>query len=87
MNDGMIKEQIEKLAAETLALQAVLAQLARELSRLNPELGNAVSRAFDHVAVGLSFYDADMLHMPRSLKVIKELRTVVFGKGEPKHGV
>lgn len=84
------KTQIEALAAETLALQAVISALGGQLGRL-PLLRPLVVSAFDQAA---DFVEAlsiaaqrDAAHLPKALKVIEDLRETIAGRPDPNRAV
>jgi len=85
----LIKGEIVNLAAETLALQAIVVQLANRIGALDPVLADAVSKSFDEAATfAESFSPAKAAgRLPEALTIIKQLRTAVTGGGKSKRGV
>jgi hypothetical protein len=89
-----VEREIHALAAETLALQYVLTQTLFRLSRLGPDVNHAIIEVFDDAAniaeqtaihLGKS---ASPEHTVKALRVVEEMRAVVFGdQNKPKHAV
>jgi hypothetical protein len=87
-----VEREIHALAAETLALQSVLTQALYRLSKLGPDVRQAIVEAFDdaaniteHTAIQVG-KAASPEHTVKALRVVEELRAVVFGdQGKPKH--
>jgi hypothetical protein len=73
----LIKGEIAKLAAETAALQAIIVQLAKRLSLLDPVLANAISKSFDeavHLAESVSRAKGRAAGpLPETLRIIRRL--------------
>lgn len=89
--DDDTKRELVALAAESMAVQAILCQLARRVSAISPELSAAVIDSFDDAAnfaekISLAKGKASG-HLPESLRIIEDLRRVVTGHDKPKHGV
>ncbi len=84
----LIKGQIINLAAETLALQAIVVQLANRIGALDPVLANAVSKSFDEAGTfAESFSPAKAAgRLPETLRIINQLRTAVTGSDKSKRG-
>jgi hypothetical protein len=89
-----VEREIHALAAENLAIQYVLTQALRRISRLNPEAKTAILQAFDDAAgVADSFAvfagsTASPEHTVKAIRIVEEMRAVVFGnKDKPKHAV
>jgi hypothetical protein len=86
-----IKEEIKDLAAESFALQVLVVQLANRMGVTSPELAKAVFESFDEAANFVEQFSIthgrDAGHITRALKVIEEMRSMVGGKSQPKHGV
>jgi len=85
-----IEGQIERLAAENLAMQLVLTCLVRNLYAI-PGLKIHFLKAFDDAA-----NDAEQLsiaagreagHLPETLHIIEQMRLMLIGKDEPKREV
>jgi hypothetical protein len=85
------KKEIENLAAETMALQFILSAVLQNLIVANPDLASIILKSFDNAAnaaEGLSMaFEKDSGHMPKTLKVIEELRTTIKGKDKPRSGI
>jgi hypothetical protein len=87
-------EQIYSLHGETLAIQAVLAQVLYELKSLDPRFPDAIARGFDLAA---RFVEDRAIeagetsppeHLVKALRVVEELRTASLGRhNKPRHGV
>lgn len=79
------EKQINSLSGETLALQAILANLCAELSKISPAHAAAVDAAFEvaedevaHIAIKLGT-TASPDHTLRALKIVGGLRAVASG--------
>lgn len=86
--------EIQQLAAETLAIQTILAHVLDELIRDNPGLRDSVRKGFDHAAsdleqIGVQRSKGSMPpHVIKALSIIEDLRTATLGNpGKPKHAV
>ncbi len=80
--------EITLLAAETLALQQVLAAVLRELS--NAGLAAVIGRGFDHAASQvehLAIQAGEAVppeHLVKALRIVEDLRTATLGRtGKP----
>jgi hypothetical protein len=89
-----IEREIHALEVETLALNYVLTQALFRMSRLSPEVNRAIAEAFDDaadVAQSTAVYlgkSAPAQHTVKVLRVVEEMRAVVFGdQNKPKHAV
>ena len=88
------EKEIYAIAAETLAIQIVLAETLFHLRKLSPEFNSAIQQTFDDAA---SIAETTALHLGKSaspehtvkaIRIIDEMRAVVFGQqGKPKHAV
>ena len=86
--------EIESLAAETLALQTVLAHILDRIARVDRSLAIAIQQGFDdaasdaeHIAIKLG-KSASPNHIVKSLAIIEHLRTATLGNPDkPKHAV
>jgi hypothetical protein len=85
------KKEIVNVAAETLALQAILVALINRMKEAKPELTSSLLGAFDDAASSLEHISImsgrASGHTPRSLQIVEELRTAVADQANPKHGV
>ncbi len=87
--------EIQQLAAETLAIQTVLAHILEELVHDEPRLRESVRKGFDHaasdleqIAVARSKGGNVLPQVTKALQVIESLRTMSLGnQGKPKHAV
>lgn len=84
------KNQIDALAAETLALQFVLTALLGHL-RNRPETRGLVDQSFSDAADLVEHFSLSegerSGHAPQALNIIEQLRIAAAGKSDPKHGV
>ena len=86
--------EAESLAAETLALQAIVIGVFGRLASANPALREAIGLGFDDAA---NFVEqitiklgkkASPAHTSKALQTVEGLRSTTLGKpSEPKHGV
>jgi len=89
-----LEREIHALGAETLALQTVVSQILYRLSKLSPDIRKAIADGFDDAA-NITEQNAIQLgkaaspeHTVKAIRVVEELRTVVFGnQGKPKRTV
>jgi hypothetical protein len=86
--------EIQHLAAETLAIQTIIAHVFDELIRDNPALRKSVRKGFDHAAgdleqMGVQRSKGPMPpHIVKALSIIEDLRTATLGNpSKPKHAV
>ena len=86
--------EINSLAAETLALQAILSSVLDRISRDDPRAREAIKLGFDdaasyveHIALKLgSISPPD--HAAKALQIVEGLRTMTLGKPDkPQHSV
>jgi hypothetical protein len=89
-----VEHEIYSLSAETFALQTIITQTLARLSGLSPEIDRALRDGFDdaaNVAERLAIHfgkAARPEHTVKALRIVEELRTVVFGdQDKPKHAV
>jgi hypothetical protein len=88
-----VEQEIHALAAETLALSVIVANVCRHLSD-DPRLHAAIEAAFNDAsrfvedqAVALS-KTASPDHTVKAIKIVEDLRAAALGKEhKPKHGV
>ena len=86
------KTEIEMLAAETLALQSILAHVLAEVAKVDIRIAAAIRKGFDDaesdaedtaIQVGKS---ASPNHTVEALGIIEYMRTATFGdQDKPKH--
>jgi hypothetical protein len=88
------EHEIHSLAAETMALQFVVTQTLFRLSKLGPAYSGAIAQAFDdaaNIAESLAIHfgkRASPEQNVKTLRVVEELRAVVFGgETKPKHAI
>jgi hypothetical protein len=86
--------ELQGLAAETLALQTIIAHVFDELIRDNPALRESVRKGFDHAAGDLEQVAVQRSkgavppHVIKALSIIEDLRTATLGNpSKPKHAV
>jgi hypothetical protein len=83
----MVKKEIENLAAETLAIGAILAMVFRKLGRVNPAIAAAISSGFDDAT---SFVENTAMKRrkptpPPALRIVEQLRAASLGnRQKPK---
>lgn len=89
-----IERELHAIAGENMATQFVFTQILFRISKLSPDLSLAIRQGFDdaaNIAERWTFKlgtAAPSEHTVKTLKIIEEMRTVVFGnQGEPKHAV
>jgi hypothetical protein len=81
----LIKGEIAKLTAETAALQAIVVQLAKRISMLDPVLANAISKSFDEAA---NLAESVSRGPPlETLRTIRQLWAAITGGGKPNQNV
>jgi hypothetical protein len=86
------ESEIQKLHAETLALNIILSNVLHEFSK-DPALKAAMVAGFrrsadiaEHTAIMMGKF-ASPDHTVKAMRIIEELRTVVLGEeGKPKAG-
>jgi hypothetical protein len=86
--------EIESLAAETLALQTILAHVLDQVAKVDVRIAAAIRKGFDDaaddtedIAIKLG-KSASPDHTVKALGVIEYMRTATFGyQDKPKHGV
>ena len=86
--------EINSLAAETLALQAILTHVLGRLCQIDMRLTSAVRRGFDEAAseiedMAIKFgHAASPDHVTKALGIVETLRAATLGDHDkPKHGV
>jgi hypothetical protein len=86
--------EAESLAAETLALQAIVIGVFGRLASANPGLREAIGLGFDDAANYVEQITitlgkkASPAHTSKALQIVEGLRSTTLGKpSEPKHGV
>ena len=86
--------EIESLAAETLALQAIVIGVFGRLASANPGLREAIGLGFDDAANYVEYLTiklgkkASPAHTSKALHIVEGLRSTALGKpSDPKHGV
>jgi hypothetical protein len=86
--------EINSLAAETIAIQNVLAQVLYRISLISPALEDAVRRGFNDAVSSIE--DSAIIlgkgaspdHLVKAMRIVEELRTATLGdKDQPRHGV
>jgi hypothetical protein len=86
--------EINLLAAETIAVQNVLAQVFYRLSLVHPDFRAAIKQGFDDAT--RSVEDSAIIlgkasspdHLVKTIRIVEELRTATLGdKDKPRHGV
>jgi hypothetical protein len=91
---NQVKKELDSLAAETLALTAIIGFVFRRLGDGDPNLAVAIASGFDdaanfveHVAIKAG-KAASPDHTVKALRVVEEIRAAAVGNhGKPKHGV
>ncbi|MBR1193224.1 hypothetical protein [Bradyrhizobium sp. AUGA SZCCT0160] len=85
------KQQIDLLAAETMALQFIVSGVLSEVIKALPQAETVILSAFDaaaNAAERLSIeHGKQSGHMPKTLEIVEQLRRSVKGKDKPRHGV
>ena len=86
--------EINSLAGETLAIQVVLANVLREISKIDRRFYDAIKLGFDNGAseaedLAIRFGKAaSPEHLVKAIRIIEELRTATLGNHDkPRHGV
>lgn len=83
-----LKAEIEKLAAENLALTAILQFLFSAMGDSNPAARPLILKALDDSADFIENFSIAngprSGHAPIALKVIEQMRIGLTGKGQPK---
>jgi hypothetical protein len=86
--------EVASLAAETLALQAVISNVLHRIRLTNPTLADAVRRGFDDAAdqieaIAIQAGSASRPdHLVKSLQIVEQLRKMTLGKAEqPKRNL
>jgi hypothetical protein len=79
-----IEREIEDLASQVVALDAIIIALCQHFSKTSPGFGNAVRAAFDDAAnhtetIGFIVQAAPPQHFTKAVRIIGELRTAIFG--------
>jgi hypothetical protein len=86
--------EVESLAAETLALQAIVIGVFGRLAQANPDFYHAIGLGFDdasnyveQITIKLG-KQASPAHTSKSLQIVEGLRSTTLGKPrDPKHRV
>lgn len=87
------EKEINSLSAETLALQAILANVLRKVGALNPALAAAIRAGFDDAA---SFLEDQAIragktaspeHLVKAVRVAEELRAVAVRDHDKPKGL
>jgi hypothetical protein len=88
------EREIQRLSAETIAMQWTITSVLEELQKLDPAFRAAIARGFDNAASGAEHMaiqagkDASPEHLVKAIEIIETLRTAVLGKHDkPRHGV
>jgi hypothetical protein len=85
--------QINSIAAETHAIQAIMTNVFYELKLLDPRFEDAIARGFNNAASFVEYVaikagrTSPPEHLVKSLRVVEELRATSLGQDKPKHGV
>lgn len=86
--------EVESLAAETLALQAIVIGVFGRLAASNPGLRQAIGLGFDDAANYVEQITiklgtkASPAHTSKALQIVEGLRSTALGKpSDPKHRV
>jgi hypothetical protein len=90
----MVKQQIESLHAETLALQVVLVNVLGRLQTADPALAAAIATGLndaanqvEDIAIRLG-KTASPEHTVKAISVVEELRTAIVGdEHKPRSGI
>ena len=89
-----VEHEVHSLSAESLAVQCIITQTLSRLRGLSPEIERALREGFDdaaNVTENLAIHfgkAASPDHTVKALRVVEEMRAVVFGdQGKPKHAV
>jgi hypothetical protein len=89
-----VKQEIESLYAETLALQTILVKVLGRLRAVDPALAAANAAGLDdaadhveHIAIRLG-EAASPEHTVKALRIVEELRTAILGdQHKPRGGI
>jgi len=85
--------EIESLAGETLALQAILFGILPRLAALSPEVRAAIAAGFDDAAnfvehITIKFGDqASPAHCAKALQIVEGMRSNTLGKPNRPSGI
>jgi hypothetical protein len=86
--------EVESLAAETLALQAIVIGVFGRLAQANPALNHAIGLGFDDAANYVEQItiklgkQASPAHTSKSLQIVEGLRSTTLGeRKEPQHRI
>jgi hypothetical protein len=87
------EHEIKSLAAETLALQAILIGIMDRLAKSGPEMRSIVASGLDDAAnyvehIALKYTSAAPEHTAKALQIVEGLRATALGKPDkPTHVV
>jgi hypothetical protein len=83
-------QEIHALAAETLAIQTILAHVFDQIIRLDARFGPAIKQGFDNAASDVEdlAIRLEKAASPHALRIVENLRAATLGKPDkPSHGV
>jgi hypothetical protein len=87
-------QELDALAAETVAIQNVLAHVLYRISQLDDRFHGAIKQGFDDAASGVEDLAirfgkaASPDHLVKAIRVVEELRTATLGDPDkPRRGV
>jgi hypothetical protein len=86
-----IEEQVVKISAENLALQFVLTCLLQRLGALNVGFRIPILQPFDDAANHAERFSigagSNAGHLPETLRVIEQMRSMLVGEDKPRREV
>jgi hypothetical protein len=89
-----VKQQIEALSGETLAIQVILVNVLRRLRTVDPTLADAIVAGLDDAANQAEYFairvgkSASPQHTVKALRIVEELRTAILGNHDkPRSGI
>jgi hypothetical protein len=92
--EPVIKQELDALAGETLALQVILTNVLYRLRIIDPRLADAIVAALDDAAnqvedLAIHFgKTASSEHTVKAIRIVEELRTAVLGDHDkPRSGI
>lgn len=84
----VVKGEISKLAAENLAVQFILTSFFQRLGEANASVREPILQAFNDAADNAESFSIiggrQSGHLPETLRIIEQLRTVLAGQSKPK---
>jgi hypothetical protein len=86
-----LKKEIERLAAENLAFQFIMACFFQRIGRAIPATRIAILQAFDDAANNAESFSIaggrQSGHLPETLRIIEQMRLMLVGEDKPKREV